>query len=168
MNAWAGQPLPISATAWHDGRLAIRLSGAASAVEAARQKLGGDAQDTASALHYWQGIRDHRDAYFNGDQPLWRLSVKSTAPPIALPGAQLIEWNGALRWLRSDVSADAIRSAASAAGAAGGHATLFRAHDKSAGVFHPLSPALATLHRRLKQTFDPAGILNSDRLYPGM
>jgi glycolate oxidase FAD binding subunit len=34
------------------------------------------------------------------------------------------------------------------------------------GVFTPLAPALATLHRALKQRFDPKGIFNRGRLYP--
>jgi len=53
-----------------------------------------------------------------------------------------------------------------AATAAGGHATLFRGGDKSGGVFAPLAPALARLHRGLKAAFDPAGIFNPGRLYP--
>ena len=79
----------------------------------------------------------------------------------------MIEWSGALRWLRSDAGAGAVREAAAAAG---GHATLFRSSgkvDMADGVFHPLSPALAAIHRKLKQTFDPASILNLGRLYPG-
>ncbi|MCH2379695.1 MAG: hypothetical protein MK236_09785 [Pedosphaera sp.] len=32
-------------------------------------------------------------------------------------------------------------------------------------MFHPLAPGLATLHRNLKNAFDPAGILNPGRLY---
>ncbi|MEQ1776452.1 MAG: glycolate oxidase subunit GlcE [Burkholderiales bacterium] len=171
MNQWAGQPLPISATAWTGGDLGIRLSGAASAVEAARQKLGGDVVDPAQTEKFWRGIRDHTDPYFAGGSAngtLWRLSVKSTAPAIALPGTQLIEWNGALRWIQTDAGADVVRGAATHAG---GHATLFRGGDRNhhtSGVFHPLSPALAGIHRKLKQTFDPAGILNSGRLYHGM
>ena len=169
INEWAGQPLPISATAWHGGDLSIRLSGAASAVEAARKKLGGALVDSAQATKFWQGIRDHTDPYFAGSGALWRLSIKSTAPAIALPGAQLIEWSGALRWLHTDAGANDVRNAASAAG---GHATLFRGGDRADrvtdGVFHPLLPALAAIHRKLKQTFDPAGILNPGRLYPGM
>src|SRR5687767_7506438 len=42
LRRWGGQPLPISASAWCDGRLALRLSGAQSAVQAAAQKLGGE------------------------------------------------------------------------------------------------------------------------------
>ncbi|MGB5718313.1 MAG: FAD-linked oxidase C-terminal domain-containing protein, partial [Gammaproteobacteria bacterium] len=49
--------------------------------------------------------------------------------------------------------------------AAGGHATLFRGGDRDGEVFHPLQAALLSLHQRLKQTFDPAGILNPGRMY---
>jgi glycolate oxidase FAD binding subunit len=45
-----------------------------------------------------------------------------------------------------------------------GHATLFRGGERAAGVFHPLAPALAKIHRRLKDAFDPAGILNPGRM----
>lgn len=170
MNQWAGQPLPISATVWHEGKLGIRLSGAASAVEAARKKLGGEMVDAVPAEKFWRGIRDQSDSFFthNSGLTLWRLSVKSTAPAITLPGTQMIEWSGALRWLMTDASADDIRTAATQAG---GHATLFRSPDRNKhadGVFHPLPPALATIHRRLKQSFDPAGILNPGRIYLGM
>ena len=33
------------------------------------------------------------------------------------------------------------------------------------GVFHPLAPAIATIHQRLKIEFDPAGIFNPGRMY---
>jgi glycolate oxidase FAD binding subunit len=52
------------------------------------------------------------------------------------------------------------------AAANGGHATLFRATDKSVGVFQPLTATLHGLHERLKAAFDPHGILNRGRLYP--
>jgi glycolate oxidase FAD binding subunit len=42
---------------------------------------------------------------------------------------------------------------------------LFRASDKSAGVFQPLPPALLALHQRLKAALDPAGIFNPGRMY---
>jgi glycolate oxidase FAD binding subunit len=50
----------------------------------------------------------------------------------------------------------------------GGHATLFRGVSKSAGVFAPLAPPLAKIHRELKKAFDPAGVFNPGRLYPGL
>lgn len=157
MNRWAGQPLPISATAWHDGELTVRLSGSATAGRAAAAALGGEATDGA----FWRGVREQTDAFFGGEEPLWRLSVAPTSPPLELDGRQLFEWNGALRWLKSGMPAAAVRDAARRAG---GHATLFRAADKAAGCFAPLEPVLERLHRQLKAAFDPAGIFNPGRL----
>jgi len=165
VNAWAGQPLPVSATAWTGGNLVVRLSGAAAAVDAAAKKLGGERIDPEQAQRFWLGVREHTDPFFNTGKPMWRLSLKSTTPPLNLPGAQLIEWGGALRWLATDADAPTLRAAAALSG---GHATLFRASDKSAGVFQPLPPALLTIHRKLKRTFDPAGIFNPGRLYDWM
>jgi glycolate oxidase FAD binding subunit len=163
LNEWGGKPLPVSATAWNAGQLHVRLSGARAAVEAAVRTLGGDAVDAAEATAFWRGIREQTDAFFaQGTTPLWRLSLPSTTPPLALPGEQLIEWGGAVRWVKGDAPAEAIRAAATAAG---GHATLFRAQDKSAGAFQPLAPGLLAIHRKLKHTFDPAGIFNRGRLY---
>ena len=160
MNQWAGQPLPLSATSWHAGLLTLRLSGAASAVQAAQAKLGGETLKDAAA--FWQRLRDQATPFFD-KRPLWRLAVKSTTPPLQLGDAQWIEWGGAVRWLASDLPAAALREAARTAG---GHATLFRGNAPADGVFAPLAPALATLHRNLKQRFDPEGIFNRGRLYP--
>ena len=165
LNHWGGKPLPISACAWAEGDLAVRLSGAASAVKAAREAIGGESIAADQAEGYWRGIREQTDAFFRTDKPLWRLSVPSVTPPLALPGEQLIEWGGSLRWLASNADARTIREAAARSG---GHATLFRAADKSAGVFTPLAPALAKIHRKLKQAFDPAGIFNPGRMYPDL
>ena len=162
-NRWAGMPLPISATAWSDGALSVRLSGARSAVLSAAGKLGGERLAQAEADGFWRGIREHGDSFFRDAAPLWRLSLPSNARRVELPGAQLVEWNGALRWLKSSADPGAIRDAAARAG---GHATLFRAADKSVNAFAPLAPATARLHRELKTAFDPAGILNPGRLYP--
>jgi len=162
MNRWAGMPLPISATAWHDGALAVRLSGPPSALGAAADRLGGDRVDGAPAERYWQGIREHTDPFFAGEAPLWRLALPSGTPSLALPGARLIEWNGALCWLKANAEPATVRAAVAQAG---GHATRFRAGERSAGSFSPLAPALARLHRELKAVFDPAGILNRGRLY---
>ena len=165
LNHWGGHPLPISACAWAEDALAVRLSGAASAVKAAREAIGGEAIEAAEAQRFWLGIREQTDSFFQTAKPLWRLSVPTIVPPLALPGLQLIEWGGALRWLASSADARTIRAAAAHAG---GHATLFRAADKSAGVFTPLAPALAKIHRNLKDAFDPAGIFNPGRMYPDL
>jgi glycolate oxidase FAD binding subunit len=161
-NKWAGRPLPISATAYADGDLTLRLSGAAAAVRAAQEKLGGTPVDAADAARSWSGIREQTDPFFGGAEPLWRLSVPSATPPLGLEGRTLLEWGGALRWLASSADARHVREVV---GRAGGHATLFRRGDRSVGVFHPLAPAVATIHRRLKAEFDPRGILNRGRMY---
>lgn len=159
LNEWGGRPLPVSACAWSDGRLALRLSGAPAALAAACAALGGEA---TGDRNFWESIREQRHPFFAGDAPLWRLSLPSTAEPAGLPGPQLIEWGGALRWLRSKQPAAEIRGRAAKLG---GHATLFRGGDRSDGAFTPLAPALAAIHRRLKAEFDPAGILNPGRMY---
>ncbi len=166
VNEWAGQPLPISATAWCGGALRVRLSGARAAVDAALARLGGERVDAVQAASFWCGIREHTDPYFAVNAPLWRLSVPSTAAPLTLAGEQMIEWSGAQRWLRTALPAHEIRERAAAAG---GHATLFRgaadSNARSIGAFTPLAPAIAAIHQRLKAEFDPAGIFNPGRLY---
>jgi glycolate oxidase FAD binding subunit len=163
LNRWAASPLPVSATAWHDGDLSVRLSGSESALRAALGQLGGERLERAQAERFWTGIREHADPFYAGDAPLWRLSLPSHAQAIDLPGEQLIEWGGALRWIRTGADAAAVREAGRRAG---GHATLFRGGDRSQGAFTPLAPALARLHRELKAAFDPRGILNPGRMYP--
>jgi glycolate oxidase FAD binding subunit len=162
LNRWGGKPLPISASAWNDGSLAVRLSGAGSAVGAAAAKIGGTRVDDAQALRFWNGIREHADRFFRSEAPLWRISVPAATPPLGLQGEQLIEWGGALRWIFSHADARTVREAARRAG---GHATLFRGGDKAVGVFQPLAPVLMRIHRELKREFDPHGIFNRGRMY---
>jgi glycolate oxidase FAD binding subunit len=160
MNAWAGKALPISATCHVAGQLFVRLSGAEPAVDGARKKIGGESLDEAE--RFWTDVREHELDFFKRAPTLWRLSLRPTAPPLELPGPQVVEWNGALRWVASDSDANAVRHAASRSG---GHATLFRANAKSAVTFQPLPPPLHALHKRVKAVFDPHGILNAGRLY---
>ena len=150
MNHWAGQPLPISATAWHDGRLFVRLSGSEAAVHAAAHRIGGEKSEPG----IWHELKEQTHPFFAGAGPLWRISLPSTAP-LDLPGKKLIEWGGGLRWVKGDAS---VRRAAPGA-------TLFRASDKSTGAFAPLEPVNARLHQSIKKAFDPAGILNPGRMY---
>jgi glycolate oxidase FAD binding subunit len=166
--------LPISASAWCDEELTVRLSGAQAAVDAALGQLGGVRLSTDDAASFWGNLREHRLAFFDQDNfgatPLWRLSVPSATAPVALPGssATLIEWGGAQRWLRgaADNPTDVARIRAAAA-AVGGHASLFKGGDKETGVFQPLSLPIEKIHRKLKASFDPNGIFNCGRMYPG-
>jgi glycolate oxidase FAD binding subunit len=160
LNEWGGQPLPISASAWCDGELHLRLSGARAAVEAARKHLGG--RTIAGAERWWSDLREQRHPFFAGSAPLWRLAVPPTVPPLEL-GATLIEWHGGQRWIRAEHSAAALHTVASGLG---GHATRFRGGDPAVAAFQPLEPALARIHARLKAEFDPAGIFNPGRLLP--
>ncbi|HSN33198.1 MAG TPA: glycolate oxidase subunit GlcE [Ideonella sp.] len=165
VNEWGGKPLPVSATCHHAGRLWVRLSGAAAAVQGAGGTIGGREVD---GVALWNGLRDQTHEFFaaagEGRAPLWRLSVAATAPWNDFGGDMLVEWGGALRWLtpRTPVEAQSLRAWAQQHG---GHATLFRGPDKSAGAFQPLPPAVLGLHQRLKAVFDPHGILNRGRLY---
>ena len=169
LRTWASQPLPVSASAWHDGQLHVRLAGAAAAVSAACGKLGGAVAAPEAARRWWQGVRDQTQEFFAlgasdlaGGQCLWRLSLPATAAPVKLPGRQFIEWHGAQRWWRTAAAAPEVREAAVRAG---GHATLIRGAGAADAVFSPLSEALMRIHRELKRAFDPAGIFNPGRLY---
>jgi glycolate oxidase FAD binding subunit len=172
LNAWGAQPLPLSASAWWDGMLVLRLSGAQAAVASAVKQLGGEAVEPGLAARFWTGLRDHTDEFFvgaaravEGGAALWRLSVPQVIGPIRLPGEQLLEWGGGQRWLCTPLPAAQVREAAANAG---GHAVLFRGRDKTAGAFAPLKPPLDRIHRELKAAFDPGGILNPGRLYPDL
>lgn len=169
MNRWAGKPLPISATCFCNGELTFRLSGTEPAVHAAHMKLGGEEIDDGA--DFWESVREQTHSFFQSGKSLWRLSLKSTAPPLSLPGKQFIEWGGALRWLaiEKDADAEALHIALRrAAKLASGHATLFRSYgyESQAAVFHSLTPEMMNISRRLKEKFDPMRIFNPGRMYP--
>lgn len=163
LNRWAGQPLPLNASCWDDGLLAVRLRGAQAAVASACQFMGGHRLDAERAERQWQMLRDQTLPFFRLDagEALWRVSVPDTAAPLNL-GPNLLEWHGAQRWLRLPPTwAPRVREAAARVG---GHATLFRGGDGSVPVFTPLPEPLARIHRQLKAEFDPAGIFGQGRM----
>ncbi len=164
LNRWGGQPLPLNASCWADGHLAVRLRGAQAAVAAAARSMGGQALAPERAERQWPALRDQALPFFRlaPGEALWRVSVPDTATPLNL-GPTLVEWHGAQRWIKA-TPADATH-VREAAARAGGHATLFRGGDGSVPVFTPLAPALAQIHARLKREFDPAGIFGPGRLY---
>ena len=82
LNHWSGKPLPISATCFHNNLLTLRLSGAEPAVRAAHLKLGGERLEEGDA--FWRSVRDQTHPFFQSERTLWRLSIKSTTPPLSL------------------------------------------------------------------------------------
>ena len=164
LNRWGGQPLPLNASCWADGHLAVRLRGAQAAVAAAARSMGGQALAPERAERQWPALRDQALPFFRlaPGEALWRASVPDTATPLNL-GPTLVEWHGAQRWIKATpADAPVVREAAARAG---GHATLFRGGDGSVPVFTPLPEPLARIHAQLKREFDPAGILNPGRMY---
>jgi glycolate oxidase FAD binding subunit len=157
---WSALPLPVNASAWHEGELRVRLSGARAAVRGACEKLGGTLLDSDAAARWWESVRDHTHPFFGGEH-LWRLSVPATTSPFGFSGAQFIEWGGAQRWWRTHLPVKDVRDAAARAG---GHATVVRG-DKTAGAFAPVPDVLMRIHRSLKSAFDPERIFNVGRLY---
>jgi glycolate oxidase FAD binding subunit len=171
--------------------LYLRLRGAVAAVESAckmfMDKHGKqydvkrvDSHETSAD---WSAARDLKLPWFEegfnrsegGGNDLWRLSVPPTAPPLAL-GDTMVDWLGGQRWVFCAAGdAQASQRIRQAAQVVQGSATQFivssepsarvasRPELGTARLSQP-SDALASIHRRLKQAFDPAGIFNPGRL----
>ena len=165
---WGREPLPISAAAWLDGALHLRLEGGPSSVAATRARIGGDDLDN----DFWAALRDQRLPFFRAGpldetkSPLWRLSLPHRTPALELPDVDerlmIHDWAGAQRWLRADLDAEALRHACQAVG---GHATCYGPRPAEVEPFMPLPEVLMKYHRNLKAQLDPKGLFNPGRLY---
>jgi len=163
----------------------IRVEGFATSVayrlDRLRQELAqfGAADDelTAPGSHaLWSDVRDLKALAAPPDAIVWRVSVRPSDGSAVADAARragatriLMDWGGGLLWIAGtqgpDAGASAIRGAVKSVG---GHATLIRAPEvtrRSVAVFEPLAAPLMDLTRKLKQSFDPAGILNPGRMY---
>jgi len=156
----ARQSLPISATCFDDSLLFVRLSGTDGTVKAAQAQLGGDVMPEGAG--FWQQLKEHKLDFFAPQKNIWRISLASNSPLLDLQGAQLYEWNGALRWLVSDMDEQDIRNEVARYD---GHAICFRQCTKQQQVFHPLDSSLMKIHQTLKNAFDPHAIFNPGRMY---
>ncbi len=175
-----GLPKPESSTA-------LRLEGVEPSVARRKETLAAlmkpfgpvallDEKDSAGL---WRCIRTVKPFAMEGarERPLWRIS---TAPArgyelleLLTPAAQMFyDWAGGLIWVAMPFANEP--DAASIRGAVkklGGHATLVRAPASvraAVDVFEPQTPALAGLSKRVKQGFDPKGVLNSGRMWAGV
>lgn len=160
MNKRAGEPKPLSAACWVDGKLYTRLSGASASVEATAATWSGRTFTDGEA--FWRQLREQEIDFFTGDTPLWRFSVKSTAPQPQVDGNWLVDWGGAQRWLRAEGDLESFEGIATEMG---GQVSLFRGGDRNQEVFHRQPDPLHPFQQRLKDSFDPMRIFNPGRLY---
>ncbi|MFW2437946.1 MAG: glycolate oxidase subunit GlcE [Arenicellales bacterium] len=160
LRDWRYASMPLSASSYDKDTFSIRLSGSAAAIEDAIGKLPSAMQEKSP--DYWQDLNEHKLPFFDDPTPLYRLVVPVNAPCYKLDDESLIDWAGALRWIKSRSSFNEIQNLAVALG---GTASIYRNGHHDEDVFIPLSGPLLALHKRIKDVMDPAGILNPGRLY---
>jgi glycolate oxidase FAD binding subunit len=134
----------------------------------------------AESKRLWRGVRDvtpFAASAASGDWPLWRISttpVRGAEFATRLPrDAQFFfDWAGGLVWAAlppsDDAGASIVRRAATSTG---GHATLVRAPAATRAVvevFEPQRGPLAEMSKRIKESFDPKGVLNPGRMWAGV
>ena len=185
--------LPDHVASWFDGlpkaeaTTALRLEGHAPSVSHRKQTLAAlmapfgpvELLDEQTSRALWRCVRTVEP--FTGEavraRPLWRISL----PPARghelagsiTPAAQMFyDWAGGLLWVAmpfaEEPDAAAVRGAVAAIG---GHATLIRAPASvraAVDVFAPEPAGLAALSRRVKESFDPPGVLNPGRMWAGV
>lgn len=157
------EPYPISAAAIDGRSQYIRLSGSELAVHAAARSIGGEiAQDGES---FWQQLRELEHAFFDGEKPLWRLSVPDYTDALSLPGDYLYDWAGAQRYLKTDTPAEQIYKVMNELG---GHASCITPDKLSqdAPVFQPLTGPMRDLQARVRDSFDAQRLFNRGRYHP--
>jgi len=183
-EAVAGEVPDISFASAGRAATLLRLEGFAPSVDFRAQKLAaaiGRLGEVAviegeAAVAAWRDVRDA--AMFGATtHPIWRVSVAPSAGPTvvaALKESHTIryfhDWSGGLVWIEvADPSphglAREIRTAVASVG--GGHATLMRGSPALRAAVPPFEPQpgpLAALSQRLKEQFDPRGILNPGRM----
>jgi glycolate oxidase FAD binding subunit len=180
--AWVPESLLDTTGIANSGSVtALRLEGPPPSVEfraEALTRLFGTAEriEGDASARFWRAIRDAEPFAADPSTLVWKISVPPNAGAAivaAYPQApSLLDWGGGLVWLALPPSPDAgaVRLRALVA-AHGGHATLIRADTATRAavpVFEPQPGPLGDLGRRVKQAFDPEGILNPGRIYAGV
>jgi glycolate oxidase FAD binding subunit len=167
------------------GVTAFRLEGIAASVAYRRKQLEEllrpsgrlGALGREDSLAFWQAVRDAAPFVDRSQRAVWRISTApaagaSVGAAIAVAtGAEFFyDWAGGLLWVKMPglmAEDKAIRAALGGRG----HALLVRADPSvraSAAAFEPQDAALAALTRRVKESFDPTGILNPGRMWAGV
>ncbi len=137
----------------------------------------GEASIAMDTQALWQGIRDAEPLGAEPEDAIWRVSVQPSAAPGVVASLRaaggskfLLDWGGGLVWVAAPASEAAHQAVVTAALAAQGSFTLFRAPEAlrgSVAVMPDELPALAAIARRVKAVMDPAGLLNPGRMRAG-
>ncbi|WP_333875126.1 glycolate oxidase subunit GlcE [Methylobacter sp.] len=153
MSDFVRRSLPLTALAWFDGYIFVRLEGTETAINSAYAQIGGEI--TINSANLWLTLREQTHPFFRRDQALWRLSVPP-ASDLSIPENEVfIDWQGGLRWWHTDQPAEHVQAIANTQG---GYAYLFRSATPVIGALPP--EGLLKIHQRLKKSFDPHGIFN--------
>jgi glycolate oxidase FAD binding subunit len=122
----------------------------------------------------WRDIRDCAPFADGSQRPVWRVSMAPSDGHRMVMALRMqaavdafYDWQGGLIWLRMEAEPEAELVRATVAGHGGGHATLVRAAPAvraAVANFQPQPGPLAALSSRLKEQFDPKGILNPGRM----
>lgn len=157
--------LPITASCHHQQQTYIRLSGTKKHL--AELVKTYDIQTMEENDNFWCSIRDQKHIFFQrNEKPLWRILCSPAAPLTQQVDVRtMLEWNGAVRWMASNMPANIIQNIAQKAD---GEAVLFRGRVAGISTFKKPDPALFQLYQRLKRQLDPKGIFNPNRLYEGL
>lgn len=125
----------------------------------------------------WREVRDVHPLPLRSDDAIWRISVRPSAAVRvieaidAAQGSWFLDWGGGLIWVAAAPEASVHERITNAVKQAGGVWMLLRAPAAlraSVAVVPPLSPVFARLTKRMKEAFDPQGILNFGRMYAGI
>ena len=168
IQQWIKQGLPVTASCHINNVLYLRLSSTHSAVKQSLQTINNSYNTEEIDNDFWLTIKNQTHEFFSEAKKLWRCSHQPATKFYNNIEHQLVEWNGALRWINSDIDLRAIAQHHN------GHATRYplnRCYSDSNynkqknNIFQPLQPGLLKIHQRLKQAFDPENMLNPGRLY---
>jgi glycolate oxidase FAD binding subunit len=160
MNEVSSKAVPVSASCYDGKMLFIRFSGNEKVVKETLKDFA--LEEYSHGEHFWNELRDFKLPFFHLENPIWRLSVPSTADINFEEDKYLIDWGGAQYWIASERPANEIFTMAEEVG---GSALLFRGGDRKGDIFQPLPEALFKLQKKLKCAFDPHRILNAEKMY---
>lgn len=133
--------------------------------------------EDAPSRALWRAVRDTVPLGHASGDAIWRVSVAPSAGPrivaavAHLGGNCFLDWGGGLVWIAAPARAESHAAITHAARASRGVWWLMRAPDAlraSLDVVPQEAPALARITRRVKEAFDPQGILNPGRLFAGL